>query len=230
MPDDVLKIVNRSNQRGGRMLSVVDLIAADTLSIELAAWLVERVEAGSSWLVGANPGGAGKTAVMGALLSMLPPGERVRITSRDSGWQSAGAGECVVAYEISPASYEAYIWGEECRRFARLGLNGVRIVANLHADTYGEAGSQLIRDNGLSEQEADAFELFVPIRMERSLSGTRRVVEQVHLFGGESGTPVSRDPELSGRGQEIAEFLETCVERKIVRIEELRREWVDSHQ
>ena len=230
MSDDVLRVVNRSNQRGGRMLSVVDLITAGTFTLELAAWLVERIEQGSSWLVGANPGGAGKTAVMGALLVMLPRGEAVRITSGGSGWQSAGAGECVVTYEISPAFYEAYIWGEECRRFARLGLNGTRIVANLHADTDGEARSQLLRDNGLTEQEADAFDLFVPIRMERSLSGVKRVVEQVHLFGGENGEVVGRSPGLSGRAQEIAQFLEKCRDRKILRIEELRREWLDSQR
>jgi hypothetical protein len=230
MSDDVLRIVNRSNQRGGRMLSVTDLIAAETLSLELAAWLVERIEQGSSWLVGANPGGAGKTAVMGALLVMLPRGESVRITSGGSRWQSAGAGECVVAYEISPASFEAYIWGEECRRFAQLGLNGTRIVANLHADTCGEARSQLTGDNGLTEQEADAFDLFVPIRMERSLSGVKRVVEQVHLFGDENGEVVGRSPGLSGRAQEIAEFLEASLERKVVRIEDLRREWLRSQE
>ena len=61
--DPVIELVNRSHQRGGRMLSVVDLVAADTLTMEQACWLLVRILDGSSWLVGANPGGAGKTAV-----------------------------------------------------------------------------------------------------------------------------------------------------------------------
>ena len=39
----VLSIVNRANQRGGRMLSVVDLLEAGTLSLAQAAWLAARV-------------------------------------------------------------------------------------------------------------------------------------------------------------------------------------------
>ena len=125
--DSVIDVVNGSNQRGGRMLSVPDLVEAGTLTVELAAWLIGRIESGSSFLVGANPGGAGKTAVAGALLAMLPASEPVYVTHRGGRWKTAGPGECVVAYEISPASFTAYVWGEECRRLARLGLNGSRI-------------------------------------------------------------------------------------------------------
>jgi len=56
--DSVITVVNRSNQRGGRMLSVVDLIEAGTLTLGQAAWLVDRVRSGDSFLVGARPGGA----------------------------------------------------------------------------------------------------------------------------------------------------------------------------
>ena len=38
------------------MLSVVDLIEAETLDLAQAAWLVNRIRLGSSWLVGARPG------------------------------------------------------------------------------------------------------------------------------------------------------------------------------
>ena len=51
------------------MLSVVDLLEAGTLSPAQAAWLLRRILRGSSWLVGAGPGGAGKTTVMSALLA-----------------------------------------------------------------------------------------------------------------------------------------------------------------
>ena len=135
MDDRVLEVVNRSNQRGGRMLSVVDLIDAGTLTLEQAAVPTARIEAGSSVLVGANPGGAGKTAVMGALVTMLPPGESIHVTHTGRGfafggagraetWRNAGSGDCLVAYEVSPGSYEAYIRDEDVRVFLERGLAG----------------------------------------------------------------------------------------------------------
>jgi hypothetical protein len=60
--DRVLSAVNRANQRGGRMLSLVDLLEAGT----------------------------------------------------------------VVSYELSSGTYEAYIWGPEVRRLARLAREAGR--------------------------------------------------------------------------------------------------------
>ena len=174
MGDDVLRVVNRSNQRGGRMLSLIDLIEADTVTLPLAAWLTERVEAGDSFLVGALPGGAGKTAIMGALLVMVPGDEPVRVTS-GGRWRSAGAGETVVASEISPASYEAYIWGREVRTFVELGISGARLVANLHADTLEQALTQLSDDNGVPDEHLSAFDFFVPITMNGGLGRRARI-------------------------------------------------------
>ena len=56
--------INRCNQRGGRMLSIVDLIQAGTISRDLAAYALAAIGNGASFLVGAMPGGAGKTTVM----------------------------------------------------------------------------------------------------------------------------------------------------------------------
>ena len=118
--DRVLSVVNRANQRGGRMLSLVDLQEAGTVSAAQAAWLLARVAEGASWLVGARPGGAGKTAVLAALLAMVPDGESVRLTLAGGGWHGALPGETVVSYELSPGTYEAYIWGPEVCRLACL--------------------------------------------------------------------------------------------------------------
>ncbi|MBM3496717.1 MAG: hypothetical protein FJX72_20715, partial [Armatimonadetes bacterium] len=65
--------IERCNQRGGRMLSVVDLVEAGTLTPDVAAYCIAAVSSGRSFLVGASPGGAGKTTVMGALLNFVPP-------------------------------------------------------------------------------------------------------------------------------------------------------------
>ena len=65
------------NQRGGRTLSIVDLIRAGTISVPMAACAMRAVHEGASILTGARPGGAGKTTLMAALLSFLPPGEEI---------------------------------------------------------------------------------------------------------------------------------------------------------
>ncbi|MFO8065799.1 MAG: hypothetical protein R6V29_14350 [Spirochaetia bacterium] len=237
MPEDVLQVIINSNQRGGRMLSLVDLIEADTLTIGMAARLTELIEAGSSLLVGAVPGGAGKTAVMGALLTMLPAAEPVHVT-RDasrargphpgsgSSWRTAGAGECIVAYEISPASFEAYIWGQALREFVERGLEGARLVSNLHADTLEQAHDQLVEDNGVPAEHFNTFDLFVPIRVDGGVGRRTRVVEYVDYRDGESWTRISREPKLSPRAQEISAFFQDCLAEGTRRIEAVRNAWL----
>ena len=133
----------RSDQRRGRMLSVVDLIEAGTLTESLAAWLLVRILLGSSWLVGARPGGAGKTAVMSALLAMAPREARVWLSNRGIGWRQCRPGDTIVSYELSPGFYDAYIWGPDVVRLTELGRAGCRIVSNLHADELQEARMQV---------------------------------------------------------------------------------------
>jgi len=65
------------NQRGGRTLSVVDLIQAGTISAPMAACAMRAVYEGASILTGARPGGAGKTTLLAAVLSFLPAGEEI---------------------------------------------------------------------------------------------------------------------------------------------------------
>ena len=64
--------LDRCNQRGQRMLSIFDLLAAKTLDLDLAAYLMARISLGASFMVGSVPGGAGKTTVMCALLNFIP--------------------------------------------------------------------------------------------------------------------------------------------------------------
>lgn len=231
MAEDVLSVINNSNQRGGRMLSLVDLIEADTLTLPMAARLTELIESGSSMLVGALPGGAGKTAVMGALLTMLPSREPVHVTressfARNASWRSAGAGECVVAYEISPASFEAYIWGSTLREFVERGLEGARLVSNLHADTLRQAYDQLVEDNGVPAEHFDTFDVFIPISVGGGFGGRSRVVEHIDHKDRDGWTRMSREPELSPRAQEIEAFLRECLDNGVKRIEALREAWL----
>jgi hypothetical protein len=231
------------------MLSVVDLIDAETITVAQAAVLTARVEAGDSVLVGASPGGAGKTAIMGALLTMLPPGESLHVTHTGNGfglgergrakaWREAADGDCVVAYEISPASYEAYIWGGDLREFLERGLAGARLFANLHADTLEEARDQIVTDNGATLAAFDAFDVFVPITVAGGLGRRSRVVERIDYRhpgssprGGAAAdaggwSHVGRSPRLSRRAAEIAPFLENLADDDVRRIEDVRRRWL----
>lgn len=54
--DSVITTIHQCIQRDERPLSVIDLIEKELLTLHQTAWLVSRVEEGSSWLVGAIPG------------------------------------------------------------------------------------------------------------------------------------------------------------------------------
>lgn len=145
------------NQRGGRMLSVVDLLAAGTLSTGAVAYLLLALQRGASFLVGARPGGAGKTAVMGALLGVVPGRERL-VSVRDpahlaelhselAGLQQAPAGHesprtTYICHEIGKGSWFGYLWGPAVKNFLALpggkAGRGPRVASNLHADTLEE--------------------------------------------------------------------------------------------
>lgn len=220
MRDVVTEVVNRANQRGGRMLSVVDLIERQTLSMEQASWLLRRILEGSSFLVGATPGGAGKTAVMGALLTMLPPGTQVYLTS-GGGWRKTPEGSCLVAYELNDSFYEAYIWGAEVKAFARLGTKGRRLVSNLHADSVEEAREQIVGRCGATEEEFRAFSIFLPIRVGGGFGRRSRVVERIF----QADQRGWRESEPQGDGA-VARFLDELLTRGVREVEEVRGAWI----
>jgi hypothetical protein len=120
--------IERCNQRGGRMLSVVDLIDAGTLTVELAAYCLAAIGQGASFMVGAMPGGAGKTTVMGALLNFVPPGVELAPADSQESIERALAGnsprQCFICHEIGPGSYYAYLWGQELREYFSLAQAG----------------------------------------------------------------------------------------------------------
>jgi len=225
--DPVIEIVNRANQRGGRMLSVVDLLEAGTLNRAQAAWLCVRIAQGSSFLVGARPGGAGKTAVMGALLAMLPAGERVRLAARGTGWEASQPGDCIVAYEIGHGHYEGYVWGQTLVRMTALGQAGCRIVSNLHADTLDEARDQVVRQCGAGEQGLAAFGMFVPIRTLGRGYRLERTVGEIVWHDGTAWCPFQPERHPATPFEEAAgAFLEGCLARGTRRIEEVRSAWL----
>jgi hypothetical protein len=170
------------NQRGGRLLSLIDLLDAGTVDLPLAAYLAAAMRHGASLLVGARPGGAGKTAVMVALLNFLPNETMIRaVGSRavlDMATQDPVPGAtCYLAHEIGDGFYYAYLWGEEARDFFALAAHGHTIATNLHADTLEETRDQLCLENGVALEHLATVALKVYLRVDRSdrLAFRRRV-------------------------------------------------------
>lgn len=225
--DNVISIVKRSNQRGGRMFSIIDLLESGTLDLDKSGWLVSRIEAGSSFLVGAKAGGAGKTTVMGALLIMLPAGVRLYLTGDRTFIREQNPGDLnyMVSYEISPAFYEGYVWGESLREMFAMTDNEFRIAANLHADTLEDAKHQIIVENRVPEHRFNKCDIFVPI----TLHGRMREVNRIFYFdkhGDNSWKEFSRSHIPSPREIKIQDFLKYCIKENIRLIEEVRGEWL----
>ena len=135
--------IEQLNQRGGRTLSIVDLIQAGTINVEMAADAMRAMAEGASLLTAARPGGAGKTAPMAAILGLLPPG--VPIVTVDGSRviheglkHPAGEPACYLAHEIGDGDWYGYIWGRDVVEFFSLIGGQRRIASCLHADTQEE--------------------------------------------------------------------------------------------
>jgi len=225
--DPVIAVINRSNQRGGRMFSIIDLLDAGTLTRGQLCWLLARIEKGSSWLVGARPGGAGKTTVMSALLGTLPAGETVRLANPGTGWEDSRSGDCIVAYEIGRGSYDAYIWGHDLVRMTELGQAGCRIVTNLHADTLDQAREQIAHQCGAGEEGLCAFDLFIPISTSGGPWSPHRIVTILQFC--EQGCWRSYDDQETAptrRETAIGAFLDDCLANDLRTVGSVRKAWL----
>jgi hypothetical protein len=170
--DAHVREIDRCNQRGGRMLSLVDLLNAGSVDLPLAAYLAAAMRSGASLLVGARPGGAGKTAVMCALLNFLPDRTAIQpVADRAAlarGLHDTQFGDrCYLAHEIGAGYYYAYVWGEQARSFFQLASNGHIIASNLHADTLQDMRDQLCGENGVARAHLDAVRLKITLRVVR---------------------------------------------------------------
>ncbi len=236
-----VKALNACNQRGGRMLSLIDLLKDQSVSLPMAGYLAAAMREGASLLVGANPGGAGKTTVMAALLNFVP--DDVALQAVDDRAILSRAEEtrpgkvCYVAHEISPATYYyAYIWGRDIRTFLRLAADGHLIASNLHADTLEETRAQLCEQNGADPTHLDAVTLKVYLGTAGHRFSMRRWIDRVYEHDGETdrllweerqpGDFVQRAESAHGSPETIARYTDLLAdlqERRVRRIGDVRR-------
>ncbi len=172
--------IHRCNQRGGRMLSVVDLLDAGTLTPDLAAYALAAIGGGGGFLVGAKPGGAGKTTVMGALLNFVPADVALRPADGpaaiDSGIRAPEPRTCFICHEIGSGPWYAYLWGADLRAYFRLPDAGHMLATNLHADTYEQAREQICGDNRVPPEHLRRMHMMFFLAVGRGLRTTRRIV------------------------------------------------------
>jgi len=192
------------NQRGGRTLTVVDLIRADTLSVPMAAYALRAIEQGASLLTGARPGGAGKTTLMASILHLLPPG--VRIVTIDGPQllrdgpattvaldrnapsppaplpeRERGEPQCYLVHEIGDGHWYGYLWGPAVARYLALIDGRRRIASCLHADTLEELTEILSSPPLCVARETLArVGLILFMHVDRSRAGYRRRVATLH--------------------------------------------------
>jgi len=175
MRDDIQQhcaVIEACNQRGGRMLSIVDLIEAGTFAPDLAAYALAAIGKGASFMVGALPGGAGKTTVMGALLNFVPAGIQPvaadGLATIEQGIARRDPLACYICHEIGDGGYFAYLWGGVLRRYFELPAAGHMLATNLHADTYEQAQRQVCRDNGVPEAAFQRMNLLFFLSLNRT--------------------------------------------------------------
>jgi len=182
-------------------LSIVDMIDAGTLELDLAAYLMARIARGASFMVGAKPGGAGKTTVMCALLNLIPADtELVAATPAAVRAAASGSRRCYVCHEIGAGPYFAYLWGGDLRAYCTLPAKGHMLATNLHADDLDEAQAQVCLDNGVPSAHFNRFELLVFLRVDRGVTGTHRVVEKVYALNPAGSHDIAFDAR-DGRGR-----------------------------
>jgi energy-coupling factor transporter ATP-binding protein EcfA2 len=181
-----LREIESLNQRGGRTLTVVDLIADDTLTTDMVALLLAMMTVDTSVITAARASGTGKSTLLANLLALLPPGERIISTSSpeviNTGMHNREPG-CYLAHEIGPGRWYGYIWGEHVRDYFALAEQGHRLATCLHADTLEELiGLLSVPPLDLSAQAIRAVDMLCFMRARRGPVEMHRYVSAIYLL------------------------------------------------
>ena len=168
--------VEELNQRGGRTLSMADLLHARTITPEAAAYVGRRLSQGGSVITAAQHGGAGKTALLAALLGFLPENlPLVTVETRRVLARAAQTSEphCYLVHEIGAGHWYGYLWGSAVADYLALAQGPHRIATCLHADTYEELREQLTAPPlGASPEDLAAVDLLLFIQLVRAPRGS----------------------------------------------------------
>ena len=150
-------------------LSATQLIAAGSLSSELAAVLWLLMEHGRSIIVSSPPQQAGKTTTLTALLSFVPD-KAVGYFSRgaDEEFAVPPLGDGVPTYlminELSD-HLPIYTWGRPAQRAFALVAEGYALASTMHARDARETLTLLARDGGVDPAYLGHLDVVLSLRL-----------------------------------------------------------------
>jgi len=179
-------------------LTILDLVANNTLSARVAAALWAAMDARLSFVVTAVPRFAGKSTLMNAVLGLLPPDVPVHRLdgSREQMLRLKGeaSGGYLVVAEISQAPVQGYIWAEPVRDLFETLAAGYSLATALHAPDLPGAFDVLCRENGVSDEAASCLNLVLHLSRfgDDPASFWRRLAEVSEVEGVSDGRPKAR--------------------------------------
>ncbi len=168
-------------------LSIVQILRSGTLPPELVAVYWLSLERGASLLFAADPPGAGKTALLTALLTFLPEEAPVYFTR---GWGETfdlpplqdGTPTYILVNEMSD-HLPVYSWGPYVQRIFELMAQGYSMVSTMHADTVEEVLEQLEGEVGVPRAHLAHLTLVSTMYMGYRGGRVLRRVNGVSLLG-----------------------------------------------
>jgi len=168
-------------------LSITQIVQAGTLPPELAALFWICLERRASLILAAGPPSSGKTTILTALFSFLPPEAQVYFTR---GWGetfdlpplSESVPTYILVNEISD-HLPVYSWGPYVVRAFELLAEGYSLGSTLHADTVEEVIAQLEEDNGVPRHHLARLTLIATLRLPHSGGRVVRRLNEVALLG-----------------------------------------------
>jgi hypothetical protein len=169
------------------------------MSREMAQTLHRVGRDRGSLIVLAVPRLAGKSTVMGAILTERPPSSPVITVAKDGHdidqlLKKSAGGYLVIPEITQSAAMPGYIWGPDVRRIFKSASEGVSLAATLHADGPEDAFAQICEGCGVPDTDASKIEFAIHLRsIGRWEEPTRRVVQSVQAIDGvRSGKPTLR--------------------------------------
>ena len=180
-------------------LSITELIRASTMPPELAALFWLSLEQRASLILAAGPPSAGKTTILTALLTFLPPETQAYFTR---GW-----GE---TFDLPPLSHEiptyimvneisdeipVYSWGPYVVHVFELLSEGYSLCSTLHADTVDETLIRLEEDVGVPRRHLAHLTFIATVAMAHAGGRILRRLNEVALLGpGGAGNDLAVTP------------------------------------
>lgn len=177
-----LNHIKNLNQRGGRTLSIIDLLESGTINQQIAGFLFYSMFKKLSFITAANPSGTGKTTLMGTILNLLKPGIRIETLERNFSVSQGQDNKCYLVHELGDGPYYSYLWGKDVSQFFRLGKKGI-IASCIHADTLPELKRILFSPSlSVPEKELYNIDLIIFMRKEGGFFNSRRRVNKIYGF------------------------------------------------